>query len=364
MRRIRTGAAAATLLLLAAEPVSAASEYARHWTELGDAPPLFWAIAIVATLLYLGFTYYVDRSPSITRRKKTKRGYALLGVAMLLIVFSTFLLYASAGLGPSSNVEVTDDTWNWRPGETLRDPGGSDLEGEPYAGYHVAISQGCLQGGCHTLFVRPQDTAPGHASLYYPEISEATDYEKMPMPLWGTQRNGPDLAFAGRLKPSMQFQKQHLVDPRSTAPNSIMPSYGHLTDQQLNDLSAFIVTLGNPPAELKSRTAENAARTPTGLSPAARRGRQLVSEHGCTGCHTTDGTPSTGPTLQGLYGSTETLSDGSTAEVDEEYLRTAIVDPDAQIVHGYPAGVMPGDYGEQLSDDEVDAILEYLRSLE
>lgn len=348
--------------LAAIEPVSAASQYSHHWTDFGDAPTLYWVVAAILIAFYVGFVHFVQTSDHMVGRKATTRGYFALGVVMLTFALGAFGVYVAAGPGMQWGETPTEDAWDWKPGETLQDPSGTDLTGEPYNGYRVAIAQGCFQGSCHTLYVRPEDTAPDHSSLYYPEPSEAGDYAEMPVPLWGTQRNGPDLANAGRLKPSMQFQKNHLIDPRSTAPDSIMPSYGYLSDEQLNDLSAFLVTLGNDPDTLREGSTELASGTTDSLSETASIGKQVAAEQGCTGCHSTDGRRSTGPTWQGLYDSERTLTDGSTATANEEYLRRAITDPSAQVPDGFPAGVMPSYDG--LSDDQVNGLVEYIETLE
>jgi cytochrome c oxidase cbb3-type subunit 2 len=51
--------------------------------------------------------------------------------------------------------------------------------------------------------------------------------------LWGSMRNGPDLANVG-LRYSADWQRQHLRDPRSLVPESIMPAYPWLIEQRLN----------------------------------------------------------------------------------------------------------------------------------
>jgi cytochrome c oxidase subunit 2 len=71
----------------------------------------------------------------------------------------------------------------------------------------------------------------------------------------------------------------------------------------------------------------------------------------CGSCHTlaaagTNGT--TGPNL-----------DEAVADMSEEELRQSIVDPDAEIEEGFEPGLMPR-YGESLSDEQVDALVEYL----
>ena len=66
-----------------------------------------------------------------------------------------------------------------------------------------------------------------------------------------------------------------------------------------------------------------------------------------------------GPSWKGLYGKTETMADGSTALVDEAYLRSFIRDPQARQVKGFPP-VMPK---IELSDDELAALVAYIKSL-
>ncbi len=93
------------------------------------------------------------------------------------------------------------------------------------------------------------------------------------------------------------------------------------------------------------------------------RGAELAKDNGCMACHAIDNQRLVGPGWGGLYNSTVKLADGSTVTADEAYLRQAIQDPDATIVDGYPAGVMPP-YKTLLDDDQVDAIVAYLHSLE
>jgi cytochrome c oxidase cbb3-type subunit 2 len=62
--------------------------------------------------------------------------------------------------------------------------------------------------------------------------------------LWGSKRTGPDLARVGG-KYSDAWQKDHLIDPRAMAPESVMPPYRFLaeTDLYLNDLQARVKTM-------------------------------------------------------------------------------------------------------------------------
>jgi mono/diheme cytochrome c family protein len=71
-------------------------------------------------------------------------------------------------------------------------------------------------------------------------------------------------------------------------------------------------------------------------------GMGLYVSLGCQGCHSLDGSPSTGPTFKGLFGSTVKLTNGQTVKADDAYLLESILDPDKEIVTGYQPGVMSG----------------------
>jgi len=87
------------------------------------------------------------------------------------------------------------------------------------------------------------------------------------------------------------------------------------------------------------------------------KGKQIAQSLGCLACHSVDGKPGVGPTWKGLYGKTETLVDGSTVLVDEEYLRESITNPAAKLVQGFPPIMVP----YQLSEAELDALIAYTR---
>jgi cytochrome c oxidase subunit II len=91
-------------------------------------------------------------------------------------------------------------------------------------------------------------------------------------------------------------------------------------------------------------------------------GRQLYTGRGCIACHSIDGTPMVGPTFKGVFGTTQQMVDGSSATVDENYLRESIVDPMAKIRAGYQP-VMPP-FAGQLSDRELTGLIEFIKSLE
>ena len=90
-------------------------------------------------------------------------------------------------------------------------------------------------------------------------------------------------------------------------------------------------------------------------------GKLVFEKQGCKACHSTDGTKLVGPSLKGLFGKDEKLADGSSIKVDENYLRESVTKPQAKIVAGF-APSMPT-YQGKLKDNELTALIEYIKSL-
>jgi cytochrome c oxidase subunit 2 len=101
----------------------------------------------------------------------------------------------------------------------------------------------------------------------------------------------------------------------------------------------------------------------TGKEDAAALGAKVAQLQGCIACHSTDGSTLVGPTWKGLYGEEVELEDGTKVTADDEYLRTAIVDPNSQIVSGFLANLMPTDFGDKLSDEDINNVIAYIKSL-
>ncbi len=90
-------------------------------------------------------------------------------------------------------------------------------------------------------------------------------------------------------------------------------------------------------------------------------GKLLFERRGCGSCHSIDGGAKTGPTFQGLFGNQRRFAGGTSGVADANYIRESILDPKANVVDGFNP-VMPS-YKGQLSDDDIDSIIAYLRSL-
>jgi cytochrome c oxidase subunit 2 len=105
---------------------------------------------------------------------------------------------------------------------------------------------------------------------------------------------------------------------------------------------------------------EEAGNLTQKMSP-VELGKRIHSVRGCGQCHSLDGSAGQGPTFLGIYGREHLMSDGEKVLVDENYIRESILNPRARIVKGWEA-VMPT-YQGQLKDDEIFAIIEFIRSL-
>ena len=94
-------------------------------------------------------------------------------------------------------------------------------------------------------------------------------------------------------------------------------------------------------------------------SEAAARGRDLARTRGCAACHGADGQGGIGPAWEDTLGTHVTLTDGSTAVVDEAYLERSITEPDAEVVDGYSV-TMPK---TNLTEAEVTDLVAYIVAL-
>ncbi len=98
------------------------------------------------------------------------------------------------------------------------------------AGRDIYVREGCYL--CHSQMIRPfRDEVEryGHFSL------AAESMYDHPFQ-WGSKRTGPDLARVGN-RYSDDWHREHLTDPRSVVPESIMPGYPFLSQNELEPKS-------------------------------------------------------------------------------------------------------------------------------
>jgi mono/diheme cytochrome c family protein len=138
----------------------------------------------------------------------------------------------------------------------------------------------------------------------------------------------------GVVKAQVEFPRENNGNPRVSMPAHIVEG------QDLDDVAAYVGEWAGVPG---------AAPPEVEGGP----GAQVFANNGCGTCHTLAAAKSggvTGPNLD------ESLSSSD----DEAAIEEMIVDPNAEIVKGYPPNVMPQNFGALLSDEELKDLVEYL----
>jgi mono/diheme cytochrome c family protein len=138
----------------------------------------------------------------------------------------------------------------------------------------------------------------------------------------------------GIVKAQVEYPRPSTGDPAVSMPADVV------SGQNLDDVAAYVGEwAGVPGAE--------PPKVPGGL------GAQVFANNGCGGCHTFAAANSGGTTGPNLN---EYLApDDTTAGIEE-----MIVDPNAEIAEGFPANVMPQNYGELLSKKELEDLIKFL----
>ena len=109
-----------------------------------------------------------------------------------------------------------------------------------YRGRQIYVREGCHT--CHTQYVRAVKADTGLGPVSVPE-----DYYYDSPVMQGTIRTGGDLMWVGR-RTSPEWHRKHLNNPRSVLPGSIMPSYNYLTENEREDLIAYLMSLKPAPS--------------------------------------------------------------------------------------------------------------------
>jgi cytochrome c oxidase cbb3-type subunit I/II len=94
-------------------------------------------------------------------------------------------------------------------------------------GRDIYVREGCYL--CHSQMIRPFRDEVAR----YGEYSKAGEFVYDHPFQWGSKRTGPDLARVGGKYPD-SWHYNHMLDPQSMSPGSIMPSYSWLLDDNID----------------------------------------------------------------------------------------------------------------------------------
>ncbi|EOI4971960.1 cytochrome-c oxidase, cbb3-type subunit II [Campylobacter jejuni] len=104
------------------------------------------------------------------------------------------------------------------------------------AGRAVYIKDSC--NACHSQLIRPFKSETDRYGMY--SVSGEFAYDR-PF-LWGSKRTGPDLARVGNYR-TADWHENHMWDPTSVVPDSIMPSYKHMFKNNADIETAYAEAL-------------------------------------------------------------------------------------------------------------------------
>jgi len=113
-----------------------------------------------------------------------------------------------------------------------------------------------------------------------------------------------------------------------------------------------------PPAEFEEWLAG------MGGAEKTEKGRSLLAQHGCLGCHSLDGAPLVGPTFKGIGDREVTVITGGeekTITSDRTYVERSITAPGEAVVKGFPP-VMPA-YGGKIPENDLEEMVGYLMKI-
>lgn len=173
-----------------------------------------------------------------------------------------------------------------------------------------------------------------------------------------TGQTGPALEGVVQSK-GRDYVHNAIVNPENTiaaghAPGLMPETFSFsMTDVEIQSLIDYL----EDPAAAAPAPAEATPATGGSLD-----GQQVATTAGCLACHSIDGSVVVGPSWKGLFGSTSEFEDGSSTTADEAYLHESIVNPAAKIVKGF-TNVMPATYSQMLSEEQITAIIEFIKTL-
>ena len=236
------------------------------------APPMASPVAITMLVAVAIAGIVVNRRQ---RRAETPWHHRLEGkpLAFTMLIVFTILVGGVAELIPALVIKrdvpvapVADA--GARTNESYSAPVDESRVQRPYSpleleGRDLYVREGCYV--CHSQMIRPFR----HETLRYGEYSRGEEFIYDHPFQWGSKRTGPDLHRVGGKYPNL-WHYQHMMDPRSTSPASIMPEYSwtkaaRIDYSRTSGKLGVMRKLGVPYTDAEIRGAEAAALSQAAL---------------------------------------------------------------------------------------------------
>ncbi len=293
---------------------------------------VFFFVAIMGVAAWCLIKYRRDKNPQSTppgHHDVLELFWTFAPLILLLPMFHYgFKGYVQAMVAPDKAIEikVRGKQWAWDfyyPGDTEPSPGELVVPvGRPVKMQMASVDV------LHSFFVPEfrvkRDVVPGmYTSVWFEATALTSKYNRKTNKVEGEHLDLFCTEYCG-------------------TSHSQMLAAVHIVSEE--DYAAFIAGKDVPPEG----------------KPLAEVGADLFKRNACNTCHTVDGGKLVGPTLKGVFGKSESLEDGSSVVVDENYLRESILRPQAKIVKGFTGSNMPV---YVLKDWKLDALIEYIKSV-
>lgn len=299
-------------------------------TLAADTDALFNFINVTSLILLIGITFAIvyfswkyrrrsddDVTPVITHNNKLEITWSVIPLILVIIVFG----WGLSGYINKSN--IPDDAYE------IRVVGKSWLWEFHYKTGHVSVNELHVPVNRPVKLIMSSDDVIH--SLYIPDFRVKRDVlPNRYTSLWFE---------ATETGESVVFCTEYCGNAHS---NMLATTIVH----EQEDFETWLETAGSADADMD----------PVEL------GEQLITRNACNTCHSVDGSRLQGPSFQGLWGSERTFESGETVTADENYIRESILEPNTKIVESYQP-VMPT-YAGTLNDRQIDAIIEYIKTLE